>query len=174
MSPNECPREAQVLEALQTSAWPECCAADLRAHVDTCGSCADLVAVVLALIDEHRAAAARAPVPSSGMVWWRAQTRARQEAAAAAMRPITVVQGLSLAVAAGLLAAAASFVSPAFRQWVAWAAGALSVLRGGEGRGVEWPATLALATPLGAAVVLALTMMAVLTPLALYLARSDK
>lgn len=174
MSLNECPREAEVLEALQTSAWPECCAADLRAHVDACLSCADLVAVVLPLIDEHRVAAAHAPVPSSGIVWWRAQTRARQEAAAAAMRPITVVQALSLAMAAGLLAAAASFVSPAFRQSIAWAAGALSVLKAGEGRGVEWPATLALTTPLGAAVALALTMMAVLTPLALYLARGDE
>jgi hypothetical protein len=41
--------------------------------------------------------------PSSAIVWWRAQMRARQEAARAAERPLAIVHALSIACVAGLL-----------------------------------------------------------------------
>jgi hypothetical protein len=125
---SECVREADILEALQRSQWPDYCSGELREHVRHCTSCRELVEVATALLDEHHHAVAQAPVPSSGIVWWRAQMRARQEGARAATRPITVVQGLSLACAAGLLAAVAGFVSPEFRGWMSWAVGAAAAL----------------------------------------------
>jgi hypothetical protein len=175
MRPTDCARENDVLEALQTSAWPDCCPAELRAHVDTCRTCADLVAVVLPLIDEHRAAALHAPIPTSGVVWWRAQMRARQEAAAAAMRPITIVQGIALACTAGLLAGAASLVSPAFRGALGWAVSAVEVLaRAGTPAIPDKSGTLSLlSSPLGIAVVLAFAMVVIVMPVAIYLAAGD-
>ena len=40
--------------------------------------------------------------PSSAIVWWRAQMRARQEAARLAEQPITIVHALSIAAGIGL------------------------------------------------------------------------
>lgn len=51
---------------------------------------------------EASIARTEAAPPSSAIVWWRAQMRARQEAAAAADRPITIVHGLAIACGAGL------------------------------------------------------------------------
>jgi hypothetical protein len=124
MRGSECAREIDVLESLQASQWPEYCPRELREHVSSCESCRELVDVASALLDEHHHAVVQAPVPSSAIVWWRAQLRARQEAARAATRPITVVQGLSLACALGVLAAVAGFVSPEFRSWFSWTWGA--------------------------------------------------
>jgi hypothetical protein len=55
-----------------------------------------------AIAAEASIARSEAAPPSSAIVWWRAQMRARQEAAAAADRPITIVHGLAIACGAGL------------------------------------------------------------------------
>ena len=173
MRATECPREAEVLDALQTAAWPECCSAALRGHVEACRPCAELVAIVLPLIDERRVASASASIPSAGIVWWRAQMRARQEAAAAAMQPITIVQLVALACSTGLLAGAASLLSPSVRRALAsaWGVG-VDVAAAGRAR-VPWPDIQALTTPLGVATLLLLTTVLVLTPVAIYLAGGD-
>ena len=174
----ECSREFEVLDALQTAAWPECCSDTLRTHVAECRSCAALVEIVLALTDEHRAATMEASVPSSGVVWWRAQMRARQEATVVAMRPIHIVQGLSLACGAGLLAAAVSFVSPTFRSWVAWIGGAVSEAKSVEISATAWPVLEALVAPSGSgpvllAAFLAISALILLAPVAVYFSARD-
>jgi hypothetical protein len=58
--------------------------------------------VVEAIAAEAALARAEAAPPSSAIVWWRAQMRARQEAARAADRPISIVHGFAIACAAGL------------------------------------------------------------------------
>jgi len=64
---------------------------------------AEIEAIVAEAIAAEAALARReATPPSSAIVWWRAQMRARQEAARAADRPITIVHGLAIACAAGL------------------------------------------------------------------------
>jgi hypothetical protein len=55
-----------------------------------------------AIAAEASVARSEAAPPSSAIVWWRAQMRARQEAAAAADRPITIVHALAIACGAGL------------------------------------------------------------------------
>jgi hypothetical protein len=63
----------------------------------------EIEAIVAEAIAAEAALARReAAPPSSAIVWWRAQLRARQEAARAADRPITIVHGLAIACAAGL------------------------------------------------------------------------
>lgn len=91
--------------------------------VDGCPSCAQIAAIAQAFTDDRNALMRDAPVPSSAIVWWRAQRRSRREAAETATQPITWVQGLIFACAAGLLVAAAGFVSPTFMKALEWAMG---------------------------------------------------
>ena len=58
--------------------------------------------VAYAIAAEAALARQEATPPSSAIVWWRAQLRARQEATQAAERPITIVHGLAIACGAGL------------------------------------------------------------------------
>lgn len=78
--------------------------ADLTAHLASCGSCRVLHTIASALQDDHAAALAEVRVPSAGQAWWRAELRARQEAAALAARPIMVATGIAGACLTGLLA----------------------------------------------------------------------
>lgn len=59
--------------------------------------------LAILLAAEGESAQDTAEPPSSARVWWRAQMRARQEAAAAANRPMTVVHALAIACGVGLL-----------------------------------------------------------------------
>jgi hypothetical protein len=76
--------------------------------------------VAEAIAAEAALARSEAAPPSSAIVWWRAQVRARQEAAAAADRPISIVHGLAIACGVGL---ALSLIGTAFagvRGSVGW------------------------------------------------------
>jgi len=82
---------------------------------------AEIEAIVAdAIVAEAARAQAEATPPSSAVVWWRAQMRARQEAARAADRPITIVHALAIACGVGL---AVSLMGTAFagvRQSIGW------------------------------------------------------
>lgn len=58
--------------------------------------------VAEALAAEASAAGSEAAPPSAAIVWWRAQMRARQEAAQLADKPIVVVHALAIACGVGL------------------------------------------------------------------------
>jgi hypothetical protein len=127
---NLCSRETELWDAIAAGRWPDTADADLRAHVVSCAACRDLALVAGSLrrdgCDVNRAATP----PTSAIVWWRAQMRARQEAAHAADRPITVVQALAIACAAGLLLGLMGSVATRLRGssgWLsAWSASAFS------------------------------------------------
>lgn len=99
----ECDREQDVLDAVAAGRWPERCDDDLRAHVNSCGVCADLADVAVAVVDDRETARSEAHIPSAGIVWWRAQLRAREDAARAAGRPVAFIQGVAASVAVWLL-----------------------------------------------------------------------
>ena len=96
MSGWECPREADVLDAAARRGLDR--DPDLAAHVAGCPICADLALVASAMAEDHEAAWDEVEPPSSDLVWWRAQLRARTEAATAAARPMAIVQGAGLAL----------------------------------------------------------------------------
>jgi hypothetical protein len=106
-------------------------------------------------------------------MWWRLQMRARREATGRALRPILAVQAVTLACAAGVLAAVIGQVVPQPSRVAAWvdaignsaaAAGAASI-----------PSTAAqLLSPGGIAFGLAGALVLIVTPVALYLALSDR
>jgi hypothetical protein len=98
----ECPRELEVLDALASKRWPDRMGEDLTRHVADCACCKDLAVVAEALRADFSMAISQAKVPSAGLVWWRAQIRARQESLVTANRPITIAHY----VGAGLTGAA--------------------------------------------------------------------
>lgn len=158
----DCVREDELLEALQSGRWPETADASLRAHADACASCTDLLTVAAPLLDEHHALVREAQVPSSAIVWWRAQMRSKREAAETAAQPITLVQGITFACIAGLLATALGFFVPTFRNaagWVADAARSWSTL--------PLPVD-PLASPIVLAAIAAIGLCAIVLPVALY------
>lgn len=130
-SRTECVREDEVLMMVSTGRWPEAAPAELRQHADQCQVCRELGLAAAAIGQEAEASAsvskeaeASASVgkeaevsvpnlPSSGTVWWRAQLRARQEAARQVVRPITAAQMMAFAAMVGVAGA----VFGATTQW---------------------------------------------------------
>ncbi len=165
MKPAECEFEAETLAAVQQGRWPGRVDAGLRSHVAGCGICSDIVAVAGAFEEACEELAAQAAIPDSGRMWWRAQLRARREAAEAAGRPITAAQAIALACAAGLFGACFGAVSTWFQSALRW------VVSGIEA--ADLPALLAAAAaPLAehAALVLGMAAVLLLLPAAVYLA----
>jgi hypothetical protein len=123
----ECPHEADVIDALTTTQWPEQCSDELQTHVAACDNCRTLVAALTPLGEAWLDTRAAAHVPASGMVWWRAQMRARREAARAAARPMTIVQAIAALAGVALLVTTLALLSP----WViASFSGSASLLLG--------------------------------------------
>jgi hypothetical protein len=110
----DCAREQDVLDAIAARRWPARCDAELREHVASCSLCTDMVEVVAPLTDARDDMWPEIQVPSSATVWWRAQMRAREEAARRASRPITVVQ-VAASVAAVIVLVLAAY---ALRPWL--------------------------------------------------------
>jgi hypothetical protein len=122
----ECVREQDVLDALTAGRWPARCDDDLRAHVSDCAICRDLADVAGALMAEQDAAWHDARVPSAGVMWWRAQLRAREDAARAAGRPVAFIQGVAASVAVWLvLALFRAIPAESVAEWRASAAALL-------------------------------------------------
>ncbi len=107
MKAENCPREVEVLEATRSGDWPE----ELRSHSALCSVCADVVLVAGVLLQEGTQVSSLPSLPSAGFVWWKAQLRARREAAQRAAEPIAIVE--RLAWGCGVLA----LLGLAFWQW---------------------------------------------------------
>ena len=109
----ECCREQDVLDALVSERWPD----DLRAHASACAICSDLVTAVHPILTDRVDLSGEGHIPSSGVMWWRAQMRARQEAAREAARPITIAQIVGAVCVLSLFVSAIAWVSPVVRAW---------------------------------------------------------
>ena len=76
-----------------------------------------------AIAAEASTAHREAAPPSSAIVWWRAQMRARQEATRTAERPLTIVHTVAIACGLGLLLSALGLASAGLKGSAAWLAG---------------------------------------------------
>jgi len=165
----ECGREQDVLDALSAGRWPDRCNADLRAHVASCHLCTDLAEVATALLEDHDSAWREARVPPSGVVWWRAQLRAREEAARAAGRPLAFIQGVAASFAVWLVVALLRALPSGYLStWRAWGAAAIPYVT------FTMPdvARLTAAVPLGVLLILGAWLL--LAPIAIYFAVADE
>jgi len=117
-----CPHEQDVLDLVAIGQWPARADATLVAHAAACETCRDLASVAGAII-ESRDTLPTAHVPDASVVWYRAQVRARLDAASRAGRPMLFAQ---IAAVAGI-AAIVLVWSGAGSQWLAawwqWLAG---------------------------------------------------
>ena len=110
MSRAECPREQEVLDALSSNRWPDRLGDDLSKHVEGCAFCKDLGLVAAALSADFSTAIQQARVPSAGLVWWRAEIRARQESIRTASRPIALAHYIGVACTALIALALLSLI----------------------------------------------------------------
>ena len=76
---------------------------DCQCDKPECPECGPLVALADQIRREFEHTQERARVPTPEIVWWRAQMRAREEAARTAARPIVFTQALAVAALIGLL-----------------------------------------------------------------------
>ena len=76
--------------------------------------------VAEAIAAEASVARREAAPPSSAIVWWRAQMRARQEATRVAERPLTIVHGLAIACGVGLLLSVVGTAAAGVMGSAAW------------------------------------------------------
>lgn len=169
MTRRYCARESDVWDAIAGGRWPPAPGGSLLEHVRSCRSCGDLVAVSVALAADAASARATTTVPSAAVVWWRAQVRARQEAARAATRPITVVQGLAIACSAGIALGIAGFAG-------AWLRGVTSSLLGWSLSAASAAADAGVADVASRWVLVPLVLLvatAVLAPVAVYLITAE-
>ena len=167
MSVPVCPREQDLLEAVTSGRWPDRAPDELRAHAAACRVCGALAAVAAALRDEHDVALGDARVPDAGLVWRRAQIRARAEAARAAARPITLALGLTMACFAGVAVALAGSAAAWLAPWIHWL-GAFASEASAGAIAASGAAVLA-----GRGLALALAIWLLLAPIAIYVALAD-
>jgi hypothetical protein len=113
----ECNRETELVEAICTGRWPEGCDEELRRHAAACSVCADAVEVARAFQDDQAVASQEVRVPSAGLVWWRAELRARREAMRVAETPLKLFHAFGVACGTGVLAALVVQFFPSIREF---------------------------------------------------------
>jgi hypothetical protein len=165
----ECPREEDVVAAVAARRWPAKCDGDLRNHVAACEVCRDLV-VVLAAFDAQDMGESVAEMPSAAHMWWRLQMQARRDAMTAAERPMVLAQQAAAAGAVSIgiaaLGAAWAFEGSTLAALLRRASAADLVGLEGVALSIAGQQNLLLLAAIAAGVVL--------TPLALYVALSDR
>ena len=82
-----------------------------------CPQCGPLVVLEEEIRREFEDTRREARVPTPEIVWWRAQMRAREEAARKAARPILFTQALAIAALIGLLVSVAGRITLTSISW---------------------------------------------------------
>ncbi len=102
MAERGCAWERELLEAIGAGRWAESRDEKLNAHVAGCAECFEVAAVAAALLEDRLAEMRGAPVPRSGVVWWRMQLRARRDEEFTAARTVSVAHAAVLVAASGI------------------------------------------------------------------------
>lgn len=165
----ECDREQDVLDAITARRWPDRCDRELSEHVAGCAVCRDLAEITLAIAAERDAAWSDGHIPPAGVVWWRAQLRAREDKARAATRPVAFVHGVAASVAVWLIVSIYRALPAGY--WSEWLASITSSLP-------RYTFTMADIARIAAAVpgilLVLVAVWLVLAPVAIYFAAADE
>ena len=108
-----CPREQEVLDALQSGRLSE-----LHEHLATCSECADLALVAGFLQNENEIVQQELShgdvhLPSASFLWWKSKLRARREAQDKVLQPVRIAEKAAAGVAALGLGGLAWWLWPA-------------------------------------------------------------
>lgn len=165
----ECAREAEVVNAVLSGAWPDRCDEALTEHASHCGICGEVAAVAGVIREANDYERRDVQVPVAGQVWWRAAVRARLEASHAATQPMTWLHGITAALVIGVVLAVAGMAWPSV-------ASGFDAVKTVSATLLTSEAATAIAGPLRMTIVIALAAGAVLViaPIAIYLALSDE
>jgi hypothetical protein len=98
MTLRSCSRDAEVRRLLELGHWPQSCTPELRAHVERCKACGDLVLVTMAFRGARAETMNAVQLPPPGILWWRAQLRRRNAAVERIHKPIVGAQIFAFAV----------------------------------------------------------------------------
>jgi hypothetical protein len=90
---------------------------DCQCDKPECPECGPLVALADQIRREFAHTQQHAHVPTPEIVWWRAQMRAREEAARMAARPIVFTQALAVAALIGLLVSVVGRITLPVMSW---------------------------------------------------------
>jgi hypothetical protein len=123
-----CSQYDLVEAALRAGHWPEACEPALRAHVENCASCSDLVLVAQTLGQAHRETTQAARLAAPGILWWRAQLHRRRAAIQSVTRPIAVAEQVAVVVLGLVVVALAMWQHNQVLGWLASVWGPLSNL----------------------------------------------
>lgn len=115
-----CPRESEVKALVERGQWPQACAPDLRAHVNSCRSCSELALVTTAFQRARNQALVAAKLDSPGLLWWRAQLRRRNAAVERISRPILSAQIFAIAINVVLAVGVAVWQARHDLAWLTW------------------------------------------------------
>lgn len=113
-----CSHESELTQALKDGHWPQGCGPELRAHVDVCGTCSDLVLVTQTFQNARSESESTVNLGSPSLLWWRAQLRRRNAAAERVGRPITIAQIFAWLVT---LFVGVLFFASQYRHGLRWA-----------------------------------------------------
>ena len=113
-----CSSDNELAQALKAGHWPEGCGPELRAHVEGCASCSDLVLVTQSFQHARRESEHALVCGSPSLLWWRAQLRRRNAATERVGRPITIAQTFAWFVT---VLVGAVFVASQYRHGLHWA-----------------------------------------------------
>src|SRR5579864_5669916 len=113
-----CSYQEQITAAIQAGQWPDGADTELLAHAETCEPCKELVLVAQTLRQSRTTAIEPPrPLPSPGILWWRAQIRRRNAAIESVTRPIAIAEIVALLV---VLLAAVALVAWQYQQLAGW------------------------------------------------------
>jgi hypothetical protein len=119
VNPTECRNEAAIVAAVHAGRWPQA-AGDLAAHASGCAVCREVAEVAQSFDAERRSFNRAVTVPSAARVWWRAQMRARMEAAEVASQPLGFAQGIGAASAVAVAILSIQWVLPSILSAGTW------------------------------------------------------
>ncbi|HEY6369293.1 MAG TPA: hypothetical protein VIX37_01830 [Candidatus Sulfotelmatobacter sp.] len=118
MTFHTCSFENELTQALKDGHWPEGCGPELRAHVESCANCSDLVLVTQTFHSARSESECTALSGSPSLLWWRAQLRRRNAATERVSRPVTIAEIFAFVV---YVFVGVAFVASQYRHGLHWA-----------------------------------------------------
>ncbi len=115
-----CPHEKELRQSIANGQWPDACAPELRAHVNTCRTCGDLALVSQVFRQARVQSLAASPTVSPALLLWRAQLRRRNAALERIGRPLLGAQIFAFAAALIAVAGLAGFEARRGAAWFTW------------------------------------------------------
>lgn len=97
----KCEKEPLVIDAVRCGDWDDAARADdaLRLHAAACPDCADAALAAQVLHELNTPDITEATLPNGGLIWWKAQLKAKRAAAERVTQPISIVETVFCACA---------------------------------------------------------------------------